>query len=113
MDTTTGTAQTLDFDGPVTERGPGWVVRDGGTVTLMGRTFTVQIQTFTYEGRATRSEIRLTGPRGAVYFLRGYLGPDSGHRQIIAYNGGNPWRLKGHEIRAFLVGDVIDAYALR
>ena len=103
--------QTLNYAGPVIARGPGWTTRDAGTVTLSGRDFTVEVQTFDDPIHST--QVRLTGVRGGVFFLRGYLGPDSGKRQVISCKSGQPLRVKGAEVRIILLGDVIEPWYLR
>ena len=109
-------SQTIDFHGPVTSTGPGWVCRDGGTVTVAGREFRVEVQTFTSlerDPRRLQGEVRLIGPRGGVYFLRPFLGNDTGKHQVIEYSTGKPWRHLGHEVRATLIGDVLTPEYLR
>ena len=104
------TAQTITLDGPVTHEstvpdGRTYTVRDGGTVELAGRTFTVQIHAL--EGGS--EDVHLIGPRGARYLLRPYLGPDNGKRQIISLGSGAPLRYRGNTVQAFVVGDLITA----
>lgn len=57
----------------------------------------------------------LTGPRGAQYFLRGFLyrrgASDTGLRQVISFKSGQPLRVRGNEVRVYLLGDVIEVAA--
>lgn len=73
-------------------------------IVLAGTTYTVEIQTYD-DGRQT---VHLTGPRGAAYFLREFLGADTGLRQVISWKSGQPLRRKGNEIRVVHIGDVIE-----
>lgn len=73
-------------------------------VELAGTTYTVEIQTYDDGGQ----DVHLTGPRGAVYFLREFLGADTGVRQVISWKTGQPLRSKGNEIRVVHIGDVIE-----
>ncbi len=50
----------------------------------------------------------LTGPRGAQYFLRGFLGEDTGRRQVISFTSGAPLRVKGNEVRVVHLGGHIE-----
>ena len=87
---------------------------DQGTVTL-GRT-TYAVETFTHtwidhlrgDTEHTATHTFLTGPRGAQYELRGFLGADTGLRQIISCKSGQPLRVQGNEVRVYLLGDVIE-----
>ena len=86
-----------------------------GTVTLGTTTYKVtEIQLSTYtdaitgDARPASSEWHLTGPRGAVYFLRGFLGTDTGVRQVISWKSGQPLRVRGNEVRVIQLGDVIE-----
>lgn len=73
-------------------------------IDLAGMTFNVNKYTYT-DGHVS---IWLTGPRGAKYFLRGFLGEDNGVRQVISWNSGAPLRKRGNEIRVVQLGDVIE-----
>ena len=72
------------------------------SVTLAGRAFAVSTTT-----TETTTSTYLTGPGGAVYYLRPFLGPDNGLREIIAANGA-ALRIKGNVVRALLLGDIIE-----
>lgn len=56
------------------------------------------------------TELHLAGPRGATYFLRGFIerGGDTGLRQVISWKSGQPLRQRGNEIRVVRIGDVIE-----
>lgn len=82
-----------------------YTLTDAPAVTLGKTTYAVQIQTMTMTGR---TEVHLTGPRGAGYFLRGFLGKDDGLRQVISWKSGAPLRVRGNEVRVVAVGDVIE-----
>lgn len=81
-------------------------------ITLAGTQFTVRQVVFTYTDRdgspRTGTEVFLTGPRGAEYFLRGFLGDDNGLRQVISCKSGAPLRKLGNEIRVLHLGDLIE-----
>lgn len=81
---------------------------DRGTVTLSGSKFRVEEVT----SDNNFHEVWLVGARGARYFLRPYLERegDTGLRQIISWNSGYPLHKAGNEIRAIVVGDVIEEY---
>lgn len=81
-----------------------FTITDNGTVTLGRTTYTVETQTFD----SGRSITMLTGPRGAVYFLRGFLGEDTGRRQVISFKSGQPLRVRGNEVRVLHIGDQIE-----
>lgn len=82
-----------------------YTLTDGGTVTLGRTTYTVEIQDYLETGGRM---VWLTGPRGAVYFLRAYSNRN-GHFQVISWSGsGNPLRSKGTEITVYMLGDVIE-----
>ena len=90
-----------------TAAGTTYEMRDGGTVTLAGTTYTVEHQVYATTGGTTTW---LTGPRGAVYFLRGYRNDETGLRQVISWKSGAELRKHGNEVRAVLVGDVVEQY---
>ena len=74
-------------------------------VTIAGRVFTVETQTMDNGRVATW----LTGSRGATYFLREFMGEDTGVRQVISWKSGAPLRNKcQREVRVLLVGDQIE-----
>lgn len=73
-------------------------------VELAGKPYAVEIQTYA-DGS---TDVHLTGPRGALYFLREFLGADTGVRQVISWKTGQPLRSKGNEIRVVHIGDVIE-----
>lgn len=82
-----------------------YTVTEAGTVTLGRTTYRVEVQ-----ARAN-GEVMTTwlhGPRGAVYFLRGFLGADNGLRQVISWKSGQPLRVRGSEVRVVILGDVIE-----
>jgi hypothetical protein len=81
---------------------------DRGTVTL-GRT-TYRVTERVYRDGRYPSSIYLTGPRGAVYYLRPFIEKhgDSGLRQVISMGSGNPLRVRGNEVRVWHIGDVIE-----
>jgi len=83
----------------------GYTMTDAGTVTLGRTTYRVETQTMTETGNVGTW---LYGPRGAVYFLREYLGADDGLRQVISWKSGAPLRVRGNEVRVYLLGDVIE-----
>lgn len=100
-----------------TRTAPTVTTRDAGTVTLGATTYTVSELLFSEYHDAVRNvdvparaEWQLTGPRGAVYFLRGYLGTDNGVRQVISWKSGNPLRVRGNEVRVVVLGDMIEKY---
>lgn len=82
-------------------------VTPAGTVTL-GRT-EYRVELVTTEHATTTF---LYGPRGAVYFLRGFIyrrgAVDTGVRQVISWKSGAPLRVHGNEVRVVQVGDVIE-----
>lgn len=82
------------------------------TVILAGTEFAVREYIFTYTDRdgevRTGGEVFLTGPRGAEYFLRGFLGDDSGIRQVISCKSGAPLRKLGNEVRVIRIGDILE-----
>ena len=70
------------------------------TVTLAGKVFTIHQQ-----GSATY----LIGARGAVYYVRPYLGESTGRHEVIAMASGAPLRDKySRAIKVVAVGDVIE-----
>lgn len=81
------------------------------SVTLGRTTYSVETWTHTFDldGELTTSTTTvLTGPRGAQYHLRGFLGKDNGLRQVISFKSGQPLRVKGNEVRVYLIGDIIE-----
>lgn len=91
--------------GTVTE-GDDWIVTECEPVTLGKTTYRVEVQRL-----ASGSEnVTLTGPRGAIYFLRPFMerNGDTGLRQVISYNSGQPLRVKGNEVRVLHIGDQIE-----
>lgn len=94
---------------------PTVTTRDLGTVDLAGTTYTATELLFssytdriTGETRPESHDVHLTGPRGAVYLLRPFLGADTGLRQVISLGSGAPLRRKGNEVRVIRIGDVIE-----
>lgn len=84
-----------------------WTITDNGSITLGRTTYTAETQTF----ESGRSQTMLTGPRGAVYFLREFLGEDTGLRQVISFKSGQPLRVRGNEVRVYHIGDQIEVAA--
>lgn len=74
-------------------------------------TTTVTLGTTTYTVEAGPDTTWLTGPKGAVYFLRGFLNTDDGLRQVISWKSGSPLRVKGNEVRVLHLGNVIEVAA--
>ena len=93
---------------------------DRGTVTLGTTTYAVSEVLFsaytdaiTGDTRPPKSEWELTGPRGAVYFLRAFIEKDgdTGLRQVISWKSGAPLRVRGNEVRVHVLGDIIERVA--
>lgn len=82
-----------------------YTMADCPPVTLGSTTYRVETQTMHGTGNV---ETWLHGPRGAVYFLRPYLGDDSGLRQVISWKSGHELRVRGNRIRVYLIGDLIE-----
>lgn len=105
-----------------TRTAPVATTRNAGTITLGRTTYTVTevllsdyVDAIDGTHRPASSEWHLAGPRGATYFLRGYMrqlviGQDDGVRQVISWTSGQPLRVKGNEVRVVVVGDVIEQY---
>lgn len=90
-----------------TAAGTEYTLTDCGTIQLGRSTFRVEIQDYAEtDGRM----VWLYGARGAVYFLRGFLGADDGVRQVISWKTGQPLRdsRTGAEVRVVAIGDVIE-----
>jgi hypothetical protein len=96
----TTTSNGQDF----TAAGTGYTITDAGTITLGRSTFRVEVQTYANGHHTTW----LTGARGAVYFLRGFLGADTGDRQVISWKSGQALRVAGNEVRVVELGNVIE-----
>ena len=81
-------------------------------VTLAGTPYTVEEHVYTWTradgSTATGVDVFLTGPRGALYILRGFLGHDDGERQVISCTSGAPLRKLGNEVRVVRIGDVLE-----
>jgi hypothetical protein len=75
-------------------------------VTLGRTTYTVT-EHYYVDGRYPASTY-LTGPRGALYYLRPFLGPETGLRQVISMGSGNELRVRGNAVRVWHIGDVIE-----
>lgn len=88
-----------------TAAGTDYTLTDAGEITLGRSTFRVEIQDYAETGGRT---VWLYGARGAVYFLRGFLGADDGMRQVISWKSGAPLRQRGNEVRVVMLGDVIE-----
>ena len=82
-----------------------YTMTDAPPVTLGRTTYRVETQTMHASGNV---ETWLHGPRGAVYFLRPYLGPDAGLRQVISWKSGSELRVNGNRVRVYLIGDRIE-----
>lgn len=83
------------------------------SVTLGKTTYKVEEWDFhAQDGTQYESMTVLTGPRGAQYFLRGFLyrggAVDTGLRQVISMKSGMPLRQHGNEVRVFHLGGVIE-----
>lgn len=89
-----------------------WTETDLGTITLGRTTYRAMRQTHTSGDAAGTSTVHLTGPRGAGYFLRGYLGEDTGLRQVISWKSGAPLRdsRTQAEVRVLEFGDHIELH---
>lgn len=92
--------------GTVTE-GEGYTRHDLEPVTLGKTTYAVHTLHIHSTGNVVTN---LVGPRGAIYFLRGFIEPkgDTGLRQVISFNSGNPLRVQGNEVRVYHFGDIIE-----
>jgi hypothetical protein len=88
-----------------TAAGTEYTMTPAGTVKLGKTTYTVEIQDYLKTGGRM---VWLTGPRGAVYFLRGYLSRkhgDVGHYQVVPFTGsGRPL-----STTVTMLGDIIEA----
>lgn len=79
----------------------------GETVTIAGRTFTVTRY-------ADTGNVELVGARGAAYFLRGFLGEDTGRRAVVSWKSGAELRDRtGRAVRVVELGGVIEESASR
>lgn len=89
-----------------------WTETDLGQIKLGRTTYTAMRQTHTNGDAAGTSTVHLTGPRGAGYFLRGYLGADTGLRQVISWKSGQPLRdsRTGAEVRVIELGDHLELH---
>ena len=93
---------------------PALEVRDGGVVLLGATTYRVEVHEWTYpDARPASAETFLIGPRGARYLLRGFLGPDTGVRQVISMTSGAPLRVRGNEVRVHQLGSIIETAPTR
>jgi hypothetical protein len=90
-----------------------WTTTDAGTVKLGRTTYKVEITNYMDGAELVDRMVYLTGPRGATYFLRGFLGEDTGVRQVISSKSGQPLRdsRTQQEIRVVELGDVIEVQA--
>lgn len=84
-----------------------WTMTDLGTVNLAGTTYQVEEQVAA-DGHVI--ETWLTGPRGATYFLRPYLGNRTGLHQVISWKSGSELRKLGNEIRVIRIGDFLEQH---
>lgn len=88
-----------------TTTAPGYVTTNAAPVVLDGKVFTVEVQTMDSGSQTTW----LYGQRGGVYFLREFLGEDTGKREVISWKSGAPLRDRCQRpVRVLLVGDVIE-----
>lgn len=93
---------------------PALEVLEAGTVLLGATTYRVEVHEWTYpDPQPVSTETYLIGPRGARYLLRGFLGPDTGLRQVISMTSGAPLRVRGNEIRVHQLGDIIETAPTR
>ncbi len=73
-------------------------------VAINGKPFTARHMTHATGG----DDIILTGPRGAEYFLRGFLNRDDVH-EVVSFKSGNEMRDKfGKKVRVVCIGEVIE-----
>jgi hypothetical protein len=77
-------------------------------VTLGNTTYRAELQIRDGVHPGLNPMVWLYGPRGAVYFLREYMGEDDGLRQVISWKSGAPLRVKGNEVRVFHLGNIIE-----
>lgn len=99
----------------ITATSPSVQTVERGTIALGAQTFQVAellfsayVDSITGEERPASAQWQLTGARGGVYFLRGFLGTDTGVRQVISWKSGQPLRVKGNEVRVVVMGDMIE-----
>lgn len=77
------------------------------TVTLAGQTFTTEVHRS--EVSPSCDTVYLTGKRGGVYFLRGFLGEQTGYYEVISWKSGAPLRDKCQRpVRVHWLGDIIE-----
>lgn len=77
------------------------------TITLAGQTFTVEVHRS--ESGPACDTVFLTGKRGGTYFLRNYIGEDTGRYEVINFKSGAPLRDKTlAAVKVFWIGDVIE-----
>ena len=79
-------------------------VHDEGRVQLGRTRFRIEVQVYTDGRRFTW----LCGPRGSEYFLRPFLGPDDGLRQVVNARTGEVMRCRGNDVLVIEIGDVIE-----
>lgn len=76
-------------------------------ITLAGQTFTAEVHR-SATNPATDT-VFLTGKRGGLYFLRSYLGEDTGRYEVVSFKTGAPLRDKTQApVRVFWVGDILE-----
>jgi hypothetical protein len=94
-----------------TAAGTDYTIVPRGSIQLGQTVYRVEEQQYHSTGG---SQVWLYGPKGAVYFLRGFAlrkgQVDDGQRQVISWKSGAPLRSRGNEVRAMVVGDIIEQY---
>lgn len=87
----------------ITENRSAQKIEHGSEVILGRKKFTVNLE-------IDDNEIYLNGGRSALYFLRGFIGEDTGVRNIVSVTGGvgEPIRDKSsRRIRVLVLGNMI------
>lgn len=87
-----------------TAAGTEYTMTAAAPVTLGRTTYSVEVQTFHNGSTMTW----LTGPRGGVFFLRGYSDDSTGLAQVISWKSGKPLAVRGNEVEVVAIGDVIE-----
>ena len=59
-------------------------------------------------GALTSTSTYLAGPRGGFYYLRPYLGDDTGARQMVSMKSGGDFRVKGNAVKVIEVAGIIE-----
>lgn len=63
---------------------------------------------FTADGTYKHSDTYLEGARGGFYYLRPYLGQDTGRRQMVSMKSGGNYRIKGNPVEVIEVAGIIE-----